>query len=239
MPGLREASWSEIEALRAQLAAGRPESVQEAAQQFATLFATRFSTIILVRVFLVVPLERLPADDLALARERAGEDPRLTPRTPVLTLLGTRGRHLDWNLRARSAGHRAIPLLDRESVQAAPMIARLLADLEVDVRGLGSSGSIATRRMIGGKNGMFYVPDARGARDERGRPIIHPEFAARHGVESVFGMGGAYLDGTVAIAIMFCAERIEPADADRYGSFINSFKMATLELKAAGRIWSS
>jgi hypothetical protein len=75
-------------------------------------------------------------------------------------------------------------------------------------------------------------------RDERGRLIIDPEFATQYGVGSVFGMGGSYLDGTLVVAIVFCAERIERTVADRYGSFINTFKMATLELKNADRIWS-
>jgi hypothetical protein len=190
-------------------------------------------------VFLVVPLGQLPPRDATFARALAGNDPRLTEQTLVLSLLGTHGRKPEWNDRARSAGHLAIPLLDRESVQAAPMIARLLVDLEVDLQGLETGGPIATRKMIGGRTGMFYVPDARTARDDRGRPIIQPEFVAGHGIESVFGMGGAYLDGSLVTAIMFCAERIERADADRYGSFINSFKLQTLELQRADRIWTS
>ena len=225
--------------MRKAVAGGKPESVQHAAEQFTALFATRFSTVVLARMFLVVPFGRLPPRDHAFARALVGADPRLTAETPVLSLLGTHGRKPEWNDRARSAAHLAIPLLDRETVQAAPMIARLLIDLEVDLQGLGTGGPIATRMMIGGRNAMFYVPDARTTRDERGRLIIDPDFAAKQGVESVFGMGGSYLDGTLAIAIVFCAERIERTEADRYGSFINSFKMATLELKDADRIWST
>jgi len=239
MSGLAEASWSEIEAMRAEIAAGRPESVQQAAEQFTELFATRFSTVVLARVFLVVPFERLPVDDAAFARAAAGQDPRLGAKTPVLSLMGTHGRKPEWNDRMRSTKHLAIPLLDRESVQGAPMIARLLIDLEVDLQGLDAGGAIKTRMMIGGRNAMFYVPDARTTRDELGRLIIEPEFAAKYSVESVFGMGGAYLDGTIAIAIVFCAERIDRSVADRFGSFINSFKMATLEPKNADRIWPS
>lgn len=238
MSGLSAASWNDIEAMRAQIAAGKPASVQEAAEQFTALFATRFSTVVLARVFLVVPLGRLPPHDAAFARALAGNDPRLTDETPVLSLIGTHGMSTEWNDRARSVGHLAIPLLDRESVQAAPMIARLLVDLAVDLGKIGSGDSISTRRMVGGRNAMFYVPDARTTRDDRGRLIIQPEFAAKHGVESVFGMGGSYLDGSLAIAIVFCAERIERDDADRYGSFINSFKMATLALMNDGRVWT-
>jgi hypothetical protein len=239
VPGLSEASWSDIEAMRAQIAAGKPRSVQHAAEQFTALFATRFSTVLLARVFLVVPFERLPPADRAYARALAGKDPRLTATTPVLSLLGTHGKEPEWNDRMRSVAHLAIPLLDRESIQAAPMIARLLVDLEVDIQGMGAGGPITTRRMVGGRSAMFYVPDARTTRDDRGRPIIQQEFATRYGVESVFGMGSSYLDGSLAIAIVFCTERIERGAADRYGSFINSFKMATLELKNADRIWSS
>jgi hypothetical protein len=214
-------------------------SAQRAAEQFTALFVAQFSTIVLARVFLVVPLERLPPRDGTFARALTGNDSRLTGQTPVLSLLGTHGRKPEWDDRTRSVAHLAIPLLDRETVQAAPMIARLLLDLEVDLQGLGTGGPIATRKMVGGKNGMFYVPDARTARDDRGRLIIQPEFVAQHDIESVFGMGGAYLDGSLAIAIMFCAERIERDDADRYGSFINTFKLLTLDLQRDGRIWSS
>jgi hypothetical protein len=237
--GLSDASWSDIEAMRTQIGGGKFETVQQAAEQFTAHFATRFSTVVLARVFLVVPFERLPPHDGAFARTLVGNDSRLTGQTLVLSLLGTHGKLSEWNDRARSVGHLAIPLLDRESVQAAPMIARLLLDLEVDLQGLSTGGPIATRTMVGGRNAMFYVPDARTTRDERGNPIIQPEFVAKHGVESAFGMGGSYLDGALAIAIVFCAEHIERDDADRYGSFINSFKLATLELETAGRIWSS
>jgi len=239
MPGLSEASWSDIEAMRAQLATGAPRSIQQAAEQLAALFATQFSTVVLARVFLVLPFERLPPEDSAFVRAAVGDDARLTARTPILSLLGTHGRLPAWNDRTRSAGHLAIPLLDRDTVQAAPMIARLLVDLGVDLRGLAAGGPIATRMMIGGRTAMFYVSDARTTQDDRGRPIINPEFAAEHGVESVFGMGSSYLDGTIALAIVFCAERVERAVADRYGSLINSFKMATLELKTADRIFAS
>src|SRR5436190_24241259 len=99
--------------MRAQIAAGRPESVQAAAEQITALFATRFSTVVLARMFLVLPLGRLPPGDAAFAHAIAGDPPRLTAQTPVLTLLGTQGREAEWNDRTRSAGHRAIPLLDR------------------------------------------------------------------------------------------------------------------------------
>ena len=46
--------------MRTQIATGKPSSVQQAAEQLTALFATRFSTIVLARMFLVVPFDRLP-----------------------------------------------------------------------------------------------------------------------------------------------------------------------------------
>jgi hypothetical protein len=119
------------------------------------------------------------------------------------------------------------------------MIAKLLADLEVDLVGLDDGRPIVTRRMLGGNNGTFYVRDAQDARDERGRSIIaDQEFARQHDVHTVFGMGGAYLDGTLALAVVFSSETLERGIVDRYPSFISTFKMATAALLTAGRIYA-
>ena len=93
--------------------------------------------------------------------------------------------------------------------------------------------------MLGGSNGTFYVPDAVSAVDDAGRHIIPGrEFVRRHGVRSVFGMGGSYLDGTLAVAIIFTRELLDRVVVGRFPSFISTFKTATAELQAAGAIFS-
>lgn len=231
---LRTATWPEIEVLRDWITTAPGPTLELAARRFASGFADTFPSVVLVRVFLVVPFGALPAAERALI---AG-DPRLTDQTPVLALLATRGREPAWNDRTRSAGHRAIPLLDAATVHGAPMIARLLADLEVDVGRLWNEGAIATRVMAGGQNAMFFVADAQTARDELGRPIIQPAFATSAHVGSVFGMGGTYIDGTLVIAIVFTTEPMTRQHADRFGSFISSFKIATMSVQEAGTIWA-
>jgi len=229
--GLGDVSWDEIAVLRDRIGKLPTATVAAAAQGFASLLVDTFATIALARLFLVVPCRQLPAAERALVA------PELSPATPTLALLGTAGREAAWNDRTRSVGHRAIPLVDRETVHGAPMIAKLLGDLEVNLASLAGGGPIATRLMIGGRNGMFYVPEARTTRDELGRPIIDPAFASQHAIESVFGMGGAYLDGTLAIAILFCTEHVDRGLADRYSSFIGAFKIATMTAQRDGAIF--
>ena len=118
------------------------------------------------------------------------------------------------------------------------MIASLLSDLGVDLRSLDLGGAIATRPMLGGRNGTFYVQDARTVVDSLGRHVIAArDFAQESSIRTVFGMGGAYVDGTMAVAIFFCSEELPRLVVDRFPSFISSFKMATAKLLRAGRVF--
>ena len=241
MPTLADTTWTEIAEVRdAVKALDDAPTVQAAAQRFTRLLVETYPTVVLARLFLVLPASALPAAEQEVARGLVGDSGVLKPKTRVLSLLGTAGRHPDWNDRARSHGHLAIPLIDRSFVRGAPMIAKLLADLEVDLAGLDSGLPIATRRMVGGSNGTFYVPDAITAIDDRGRYIIPArDFVTRHGVRTVFGMGGAYLDGTLAVAIVFTSELLDRVMVGRFPSFIANFKMATARAQAADALYAA
>ena len=155
-------------------------------------------------------------------------------------VLGTTGREPQWNQRLTSEGHLAIPLLDRAFVQGIPMIAKLLADLEADLANLDSGMPIASRKLLGGQNATFYVPDARTMVDSQGRSVISATpFVTRYGVRGVFGMGGAYLDGSLAVAVIFTNEVLERLTVDKFPSLIGNFKMATSKLVSAGKIFSA
>jgi hypothetical protein len=241
---IADTTWADIETLRSRISeltssahAGAPSSLMTAADGLAQLF-TAFSSTVLARVFLVLPFESMPERERASAEAFVANDPRLGPHTPVLSLLATRGREPDWNDRERSRGHRAIPLLDQAFVQGAPMIAKLLADLEVNLKALDDGRPIVTRRMLGGRNGAFYVDDAQSARDELGRPIIPAQdFVAAHAIRTVFGMGGAYVHGQLVVAILFSTERLDRMLVDRFPSLISNFKMATARLVEEQRIY--
>jgi hypothetical protein len=231
--------WPGIEALRAKCGGCSQHSLESAAQDFAGLFVDEFESVALVRVFAVLPLKVLPAREHEFATRLVAGDGRLAPDTAVLTLLGTRGLEPEWNDRKASRGHLAIPLLDSRFVLGAPMIAKLLSDLDVDFKGLDVGAPISTRRMLGSRNGTFYVPDARTAQDEHGRQIIAAgDFVASHQIRTVFGMGGAYLDGSLVVAILFTREVLDRLQVERFPSLISNFKMTTAQLQARGQFFS-
>jgi hypothetical protein len=235
---LAEATWAEIEVLRDETARAQHAHLTDAAQGFVDAFCARCPSVVLARMFLVLPFNVLPESDREFARRFVNADPRLKPSTRVLSLLGSAGHEPAYSGRRNSEGHLAIPLLDRHFVQGIPMITKLLADLEVDLQALDDGRPIATRRMLGGQNSTFYVNDAGSARDGEGRTIIPArDFVDAHRIATVFGMGGAYLDGTLAVSIFFCQEVLDRLIADRFASFISTFKMATSSLLQSGAIY--
>ena len=53
----------------------------------------------------------------------------------------------------------------------------------------------------------------------------------------MFGMGGAYLDGKIVVAIMFTRETLAELYVDRFPSFIGTFKLATSSLAQGNLIY--
>lgn len=232
---LSAASWPEIEALRTALA-GPHDNLVDAAQNFTSTFFDYFSTIVLARMFMVVPFGELPARDRDFALRLVGQA-TLAPDTPVLSLLASRGLEAAWNDRHQSRGHLAIPLRDETFVNGAPMIASLLAELGVDVAKLVRSSAVVMRAFTGGANQTFYVDDALTARDGYNRAIIDRDFTTAYGIRSVFGMGGSYINRRLTVAIFFTNEPLSRPTVDRFPSFIGSFKIATSDLVSKGRIY--
>ncbi len=238
MATFQTSAWPEIEALRERVMKTNAGSVEEAAQDFALAFASQYTSVVLARVFLVLPWAKLPAPERETVSSLAQASKRLFDNTPVLTLLGTAGRETAWRDRTLSQGHRAIPLLDASHVQGIPMVAKLLADLEVDFSSLDQGSAVETRRLMGGHNGAFFVPDARETRDATGRHVIPSrDFVDQYAVRTVLGMGGAYADDTLAVTVIFTDEVIERLSAGRFASLISNFKMATAAALRSGRIF--
>jgi hypothetical protein len=239
MPALNESTWPDVERLREYLAKGEWPSIESAAGAFAKVFCDSFSDLALVRVFAVVPIKAVPARERDFAQRFASDEPRFGPMTRALTLLGTHGSELKWHDRKLSRGHLCIPLIDRAFIDAAPMIAKLLADTDVDLAAFDDGRPIATRKLLGGRNGMFFVPDALSATDAMDRFVIADRaFVERYAIRTVFGMAGAYLEGTLVLIIAFSKALIPRAIVDRFPSLISNFKMATSRLMEEGRIFS-
>ena len=84
----------------------------------------------------------------------------LRPKTPVLSLLGTRGAVPRWNSRHLSEGHVGIPLASAEFVDAIPMIASLVKQLGVGIESADDVETAIVTNTLGTAAGVFYVDDA-------------------------------------------------------------------------------
>lgn len=232
------AGWPELQELRSEIASvGMSATLAEAAQRFVTMFASRFDTVVLARVFVVLPLSALPRHERAFA-ERAAGATALSDATPVLCLFGTAGLEPAWNDRLSTRNHLAIPLSSSDFVRGAPMIAQLLADLQVNLRVLDDGLPVVSRELMGGRSLTFFVPDALTTVSAEGRLIIGAaDFARAYGVRSVFGMGGAYVNGTLAAAIIFTNEELTRVVAERFSTLIAAFKLATAPHVQNGRLF--
>jgi hypothetical protein len=217
-------------------------SLESAAQALAgLLFEAVAGEVALARVYVSQPFERLPADERRAAEiAAAASSSQLEPGTRVLCLLGSRGVEPAWNDRRQSRDHRAIPLIDARHVEEIPMIAKLLTELGCDLAELDDKvRGVFTRRLAGGFNGVFHVADAATAVDARDRHVIPAQdFVARHGIRTVFGMGGAFVDGTLVTMIAFCRREIDRDAVQRLATVVSTFKSATNELVWSQRIFA-
>lgn len=217
-------------------------SVEDGAQRLCdAVFETLGERVALVRTYVVMPFYRLPPRERAFAEAIAttrGNVSRIPDETLVLTLLGTRGSQPEWNDRRKSQGHVAIPLLGARFVEEVPMVAALLRSIGIDLSWLDGSREALTRKLGGGSNGVFFVPEARTEHDERGRLVIPAaDFVAREGVRSVFGFGGSYLNGWMMAAIGFARVALSREDAQALSPLASMFKLSTMGPLALGKIF--
>ncbi|HYE07027.1 MAG TPA: response regulator [Planctomycetota bacterium] len=228
--------------LRPRLRSAR--TLEDAAQALVRCLCVDFATTtVLTRFFVTQPFARLPPELHRAAWsvvERQALQGAMRDATPVLTLLSTCGRQPEWCDRRLSRGHAATPLSSRSFVDSIPMIARMLQDMGLDL-GLKAEADADPHieRLLGaGWVGLFYVGDALSARDDKGRRIIPAvEFVEQHGVRTVFGLGKAYADGSIATLIVFASAVLPRARVEALVPIMNLFKAETLHLVAEGAIF--
>jgi hypothetical protein len=214
----------------------RCASIEALAQRFTHRFYEYFvESTVLVRTFATLRCERLPERErtfVGAIAAQAGSTHELTDATDVLTLLGTRGARPQWNARADSRGHLAIPLLSEAFVGEIPMIARMLGETGFVPLFSGRARSQYVTRSGEGMDGLFFVGDARMTTDERGRLIIPAaDFVEEHGVKTVFGFGGSYPSArTFVTTIVFCREAIARQAASKLTTLGRDFKAHSEEL---------
>lgn len=148
-----------------------------------------------------------------------------------LVLLGTAGDEPEWNSRHSSQSHQAIPLPSAEVVREAPMIARLIDDLGIDVDALVAGES--SRESEGRNYDVFHVEEALGS------PHIpaQRDFVQRHGIRSVIGFGGLLRSGELYAVILFSRVTVPATSARRFKAIALDIRSSLYALDE-DRTWS-
>ena len=220
------------------------DSLEEAAQSYMTiLYEELTESIILARFFATLPFGSLPEPNKEFVKELCESTEvshLLSDETLVLSLLGSRGIVPEWNDRRHSKGHVGIPLVSADFIDAIPMMARLLRQLGLKLEWIDAGDTELVVRHVGEASGIFHVQNARTEVDIHGQKIIAArDFVEKYGVETVFGIGGAYLGSPMIFtAIVFNREPVQREIAERFMLQASKFKTATLRLVDEEKIFT-
>ncbi len=182
----------------------------------------------LVRQFVTVPYSDLTPELQHFARELLGREPE-RPTMKCLTLLGTAGERPEWNARAESAGHKALPLASEESIARSPMIAQLIGQLGVETARLVAPDPRFVLDANQHNYGVFHVPDAVGS----AHIPAQRDFVLPYGVRSVIGFGGILPTGDLFATVMFTKVDVARDTADLFTTLALNVKVAIVPF--AGR----
>ena len=151
-----------------------------------------------------------------------------------LALLASAGDEPGWNSRHASEAHQAIPLPSADIVRRAPMIARLIEALGLDIESVVRGNAPSERPGDARNYDVFHVEDAR---DSRHVPA-QADFVARYGVASVVGFGGLLRSGELFAVMLFSRSTIPVASAERFRPIALDIRSALYALDE-DRTWAS
>ncbi len=169
------------------------------------------SACALARFFMTCPFMELNESLQTAAREIVNGRSILST-TKCLTLLATAGDAPEWNSRQTSAGHKAIPLLDKDFINRAPMISQLIYQFGLDINMLLEPDPDILIDLEKTTFNVFYIPEAPGS------PHIpaQKDFVVPYGVQSVLGFGGMLPSGNLFAIILFTKTKISPEVAQLF-----------------------
>jgi hypothetical protein len=219
-------------------------TAEEVAQAFVGIVYGHFpESLVLLRAFVTVPLMELPPPNqqfIARRGSETGTSHLINDRTPVLSLLGTRGRQGDWNDRRKSRRFSGIPLSSGEFVASLPMLSRLFKNMSFDLDLIDEwSTKVLSRDGLDEFSGALYVRDAGMDKDEQGRMIIPAQdFVAEHDVRTVFGFGNGYADHPALVTVFaFTGETLEESVVRLFAPLVEAFKSVSAEQVRRGHVF--
>jgi signal transduction histidine kinase/DNA-binding NarL/FixJ family response regulator len=212
-------------------------SMEEAAQRVVQfLYSTLASaeagpSCALIRCFITQPLSKLPRDLADEARGALVDSAYTEASVRCLALMASAGMLPQWNDRRESKGHRVIPLESRAKVEGAPMIARLLSEMGLDLDVFLDTAKEFRLQSEEAGFGLFYVAAAEGS------PFVPAqEFVRELEVKSVMGFGGWLPAGDIFAILLFTRIPVDIRVADMFRTIALSAKLALLPF-ASGPIF--
>lgn len=183
----------------------------------------------LVRFYKTHEFEALPEDLRRFAAAQLEGTP--PPGLRCLTLLATAGARPEWNSRAASRGHQAIPLTSVQMVRQAPMVATLVTQLGLAIEDVVKPNPDPDFLLELGRRSydVFHVPVASGS------PYIpaQADFVAPFGIRSVLGLGGVLPSGHLFAVILFSTAAISRETAAAFKPLSLAVKFAVLPFEGA------
>jgi len=185
-------------------------------------------TTVLVRFYKTHAYGHLPLD-LKLFADRQLQGTASDPEMRCLTLLATIGDETEWMSRRGSRSHQAIPLPSADIVRRAPMIARLIEELGLDIEAVIRGNIPGVRPGDSRTYDVFHVAEA------FGNPSIpaQDEFVVPYAVSSVLGFGGLLRSGELFAVILFSRAPIPEASASRFRAIALDVRSALYALDEA------
>lgn len=218
---------------------------QEAAQDFVDRLYGRFrDSLVLLRLFITVPYDRLPEEDRCFVdgRVRATNTSHLIQgATPVFTLLGTRGKKPEWNDRRASVHFRCIPLVSTAFVASLSMLSRQFESVGFDLGLIDAwESKVAATGRADQFRGMLYIRNAGTDRDAQGRMIVpRQEFVAESAVRTTLGFGSGYArHPTLVTLFAFTNETVERSAVEPFANLLEAFISSTESLVGQSRFFS-
>ena len=185
-------------------AASMEEAANETVQYlYNNLGAGENKSCALVRLYKTHPYSGLDPELRGFAQGVLGHAPE-SPDMKCLTLLATAGDKEEWNSRANSVGHKAIPLPGEDFISQIPMISRLVSQFGLDVNAVIRPDPSLIVDLEQKEFNAFHVQEAVGS------PYIpaQKEFVIPCGVQSVLGFGGILSTGDLFAVILFAKVHI-------------------------------
>lgn len=205
-------------------------SMEEVADRITRYFyqhfldpATGQSSLALVRFFKTHAYGDLDTTLQGFADQMLGTS-AAPPEMKCLTLLATAGDQPEWNDRAASTSHQAIPLPSEQMVAQAPMISQLFTQLGLTINTVLSPDPQVLVNLQERTYNVFHIPEAEGS------PYIpaQAEFVRPFQIRSVVGFGGILPSGHLIVIILFSKLPIARDIAELFKPLALNVKMAVL-----------